>query len=144
MSRKLIQVTPQQRDNLWIAMWRWLETKPEEVVPNLYVWQEDLEPTCAPSCSSPACLGGHLAWWPEFRAQGIYADKYGAPRGPAITQFCVALSMLGDDALFDKRNRHPADKRFTGTDHELVGNRLDWLLANSKVVDLDLSIGIGA
>ncbi len=52
--------------NLILAAWRWNETPAKKVVPGLRAWR----------CGTQACFGGHLATWPEFRAQGVHVVSF--------------------------------------------------------------------
>lgn len=131
-----IEVTQQQRDNALDALHNmWPSVPPENVFPDLGDWR-DAESDAKPSCKTVACFGGWCAWWPAFRRQGVRTFASGAPR-PIGGGFSsdVALRLFGSAGLFTRRGMFNADRGFRGTDHELVTNRLHWLIENSTVVE---------
>lgn len=141
----MFKVTPLQRANALEArdrMWPEVEAK----MVNLESWRSegpDADYSKRPDCGSTACFGGWVAWWPAFRAQGVTASPdTGEPMmGDPDESFpsIVAEKLFGDRELFKSSYRHEADwKGLPGvnspSDHELVANRLDWLIENSEVV----------
>lgn len=130
---KIIQ-TPQQRANTLEALnVMWPSVPPKNVYRQLADFREGNRRT-APDCGTVACFGGWCAWWPSFVDQGI---KVGCGGKPVIAGFDWAADaskhLFSYPQMFAGRDGHPADKRFTGTDHELVTHRLQWLLDNSEV-----------
>jgi hypothetical protein len=131
-----IQVTAQQRANAVEALEvMWPSVPPENVIRHLNHWREDAKGT-PPTCGTVACFGGWCAWWPSFMNQGVKAASGGAPISPsqAAGQRHAEQFLFGDPEMFDPRGCHPADQRFKGSDHDLVTNRLKWLIESSEVV----------
>ncbi|VTU32093.1 hypothetical protein H4CHR_02941 [Variovorax sp. PBS-H4] len=129
-----IQVTAQQRANALEALnVMWPSVPPENVVHDLYTWRQgEGGYSDAPTCGTLACFGGWAEWWPAFRAQlpdGVFGswNRLAELFGPRENDHV--------DDLFNSREGHVADDGFTGTDHELVTNRLRWLIENSEVVE---------
>lgn len=123
-----IQVAPLQRANALEALnVMWPSVPPENVFPGLWDWRTDdaKEP---PTCGTVACFGGWAEWWPPFKAQ---IAAMGHSEG---YNWRGTVELFGT-ALVDSRGYNPADAGFEGTDHELVTNRLRWLISNSEVVD---------
>lgn len=133
----------------------WPSVKPEQVSQNLGLWrskkcgdeEEEIDSveayTIPPACGTMACFGGHCAWWPAFRAQGVQVGTWGQPKLRATSELCpgggagVAAELLfGDELMFKTRWSHPADPApgseddETISDHELVANRLRWALTH--------------
>lgn len=132
-----IKVTQQQRDNALEALnVMWPSVPPENVFPDLEFWRETYG-YAKPSCKTIACFGGWCAWWPAFRRQGVRAASCGAPtdRTGRASANEIGDQLFGDKAVFNVAGPHKADKGFKGTDHELVTNRLRWLIENSTVVE---------
>lgn len=130
--KKIIQ-TPQQRANTLEAInVMWPSVPPENVARRLGGWKvgSNGEP---PSCGTIACFGGWCAWWPPFVDQGVSADSWGRPRFGETVEYPVARVLFGAQFLFRWRGGCVIDEGFTGTDHELVTHRLQWLLDNSEV-----------
>jgi hypothetical protein len=142
-----IEVTKQQRDNLMEAMHvMWPSVPEQNVSSRLGRWRDTTalgfyseRSDTPPTCGTVACFGGWCAWWPSFMAQGIHADGTGAPstkkRGYYADPGAAARKLFGDGNLFLPRDMHPADKQVpsSASDHELVKERLYWLLHASKV-----------
>jgi hypothetical protein len=130
----MIRVTQKQRDNLLEALNVMWPSVPEA---NVSVCLRDWRRGAAdgpPDCGTVACFGGWTEAWPPFRAQI-------APRPPRWDFDWHDLSALygppdlsAIQYLFTVRGFHVADADFSGTDHALVTNRLNWLLANSEVI----------
>ena len=123
-----IKVTQQQRDNALLMLNKYWPSVPEaNVVPQLATWRHD-SARRKPTCKTVACFGGWDAVVPEFRAQGVRPVRNcGAPN-------VSGFSLFGTPGLFSSRGSFVSDNDFTGTDHELVTRRLQWLIANSEVV----------
>lgn len=145
-----IRVTPQQRANALEALnVMWPSIRPEQVSHRLYTWREqpgadgtlssdDVDLNKPPTCGSVACFGGWLEWWPPFRQQ-LNANP---DSGELEIDHLNDLLGAAGTGMFSERNRPlgdrfwagcPADVDFEGTDHELVTNRLKWLIENSEV-----------
>lgn len=99
----MLTVTQKQRENAHELL-RMLATIPPENV-HLEQFREDGS-AAAPNCGTIACIGGWVAWWPAFRAQGVYASKQacGAPRSKFLpdkhSSGDVAQELFGDRRLF--------------------------------------------
>lgn len=133
----LYKITRQQHENLLDALLNmWPSVPPENVYPSLNDWR-DTSDTCGnkkPSCQTVACFGGWCAWWPAFRRQGVRAMDCGAPVTPdGRTADGVSRLLFGCGDLFCCRGIHSSDGGFRGTDHELVTNRLKFVLRNCEV-----------
>jgi len=129
----MIIQTKQQRENTLEALnVMWPSVPAKNVVERLKRWRDDADPEAAPDCGSIACFGGWCAWWPSFVSQGITVSMLGAPNFAGSVYGADTL-LFGDRCIFNSRGDHGADAHFTGTDHELVTHRLQWLLENSKV-----------
>ncbi len=124
-----IKQTPQQRANTEYALHNWWPTvPPDEVIWRLGDWRS--------GCGTLACFGGHLAKSPHFRAMGVVDGLRGEPmlvEHPTLPTYAVSRHLFGDPELFVARGGSSADALCDGTDHEVVTNRLQWLLANSEV-----------
>lgn len=127
-------VTQQQRDNLLEALnVMWPSVPPENVPAGLSVFRQDFD-YGAPNCGTVACFGGWCAWWPSFRAQGVWAGDVGRPEMEAGFPGDVSELLFGHAMMFKARGHAGMmDVGFRGTDHELVIHRLNWLLENSEV-----------
>ena len=123
-----IKVTQRQRDNALLMLHKYWPSVPEaNVVPQLATWRYD-SARRKPTCKTVACFGGWCAVVPEFQAQGARPVRgVGAPN---VSSF----DLFGEPGLFSSRGRFESDADFTGTDHELVTRRLQWLIAHSEVV----------
>ena len=134
---KKIKQTPQQRANTLEALnVMWPSVPPENVINRLTWWRgsfgDAISPQKPPTCGTVACFGGWCAWWPSFNAQGVKVSRVGAP---FVEDHLDADGFLfGDSSLFVSRGFYRSDRRFGGTDHQLVTHRLQWLLENSEVV----------
>lgn len=121
--------TAQQLQNIRDALVWWPTIKPEEVIPYLGSWRGDS------ACGVVACFGGHCTLQPSLIAQGIRADRTGAPyivlsEDECSYDFKVADTLFGERNLFIWRGGwYGVDEGFTGTDHELVTYRLEYALA---------------
>ena len=132
-----IQQTKQQRENTLDARYvMWPGVPPKNVARRLEFFREDGEEHLPPHCGTIACFGGLCAWWPPYRAQGVYTEPVnGAPRLSGIgSAFDVANKLFGQSELFDAVGEHPADDKSLSA-HENVTRRLNWLLENSEVID---------
>lgn len=131
--KKIIQ-TKQQRENTLDALnVMWPSVPPKNVFPELGGWRMNSGKETI-DCGTIACFGGWCACWPNFKRQNVKANPVGAPWMPNC--FCpddVSERIFGLDLLFAPRATIHLDKGFTGTDHELVTHRLQWLLENSEV-----------
>lgn len=134
MSQKIV-VTAQQRANAIEARdVMWPSVPPENVAPNLSIWRRDKGgPKKRPDCGSVACFGGWCAAWPPFVKQGVRTDISGAPMHGKEESVWLASAHLFGEYIFDMRGDYPPDREFTGSDHELVTHRLNWLIENSVV-----------
>lgn len=142
----MIRVSKQQRRNALEARDKmWPSVPSENVVRGLRMWRTDGTNT-RPDCDTVACFGGWCVWWPSFRRQGARADADGMPYIKGGNHGTVVAHILfGQRELFYPRGDHPADPKPRDqleyfdpahiTDHELVRRRLDWLIANSEVVE---------
>lgn len=134
----MIKVTAQQRKNALKARdVMWPSVPAENVTTRLRFWRED-EPTSRlkPTCGTHACFGGWCAWWPAFRKQGIRANVAGAPIHRDNHLHSASEILFGHPNMFSRREYGPGNEHsFTGTDHELVTHRLNWLIENSEVVE---------
>jgi hypothetical protein len=131
-----ITVTQQQRDNAIEALEvMWPSVPPENVIEGLNFWRKysgrDVEPV---SCGTVACFGGWCAAYPKFSAQGIDFDTEGMPWKGRAHGCDVATYLFGEWRMFARRGVCDVDEGFTGTDHELVTHRLNWLIENIEVV----------
>jgi hypothetical protein len=130
MNRK-IQVTAQQRANALEALnVMWPSVPERNVYPNLSEWRLD---SCynQAHCGTVACFGGWCEVWPNFRQQAGLSYKNIWDSWERL----AALFSRNGENLFAPRGGHPADAGFSGTDHALVTNRLNWLIANSEVIE---------
>ena len=131
-----IKVTQQQRDNALLMLHKYWPSVPEaNVVPQLSTWRYGEGRDEPPTCGTVACAGGWAAWIPEFRAQGVTASWDGSPETAEGNAFDASEMLFGNKWMFASRSHEkwPNEKDFTGTDHELVTRRLEWLIANSEV-----------
>jgi len=133
-----IQVTAQQRANALDALnVMWPSVPPENVYPDLLDWRKAGHGT-VPDCGTVACFGGWCEWWPPFREQMKLEPTHGCAGWHQATSLFGPSHERAIDCLFSIRhygNGHPADQTFPGgTDHELVTNRLNWLIQNTEVV----------
>lgn len=126
----MIPVTQQQRDNALDALNNmWPNVPPEKVFPMLTAW------TSTPNeltCNTTACFGGWCAWWPNFQKQGVVAYR-GVPNlesGGVSPD--VSFKLFGCCDMFASRGAFESDTPGP-TDHEVITNRLKWLIANSEV-----------
>ena len=136
-----IKVTQQQRDNQLSAREMWLTVPEINVTPQLMRFRE-LDPRqtednrhLAPDCGTVACFGGWCAWWPPFRAQGVYTDVEGIPRIKG--RWSVSEALFGI-FVFGTRYKNLPSKPYppypVESDWQIVMNRIDWMLANTWVV----------
>jgi len=141
MTNKIL-VTKKQRANLLDAIIRMWPSVPEaNVVHYLSTWRGKEPAMQVPTCGTTACFGGWCEWWPPFRKQiGLRAPKsgeklvYGNQAGwHDITRLFGPMTEDNVDRLLAPRGCHPSDLGFSGTDHALVANRLQWLFHNSVV-----------
>lgn len=126
--------TQQQRDNTLDALnVMWPSIPPEEVSPGLESWY--LASEVEDGCGSLACFGGWCALWPNFQKQGVVAGLGGRPTSNRTNHFFMSVPymLFGNHGLFISRGGFISDGGFVGTDHELITNRLTWLLENSTV-----------
>ncbi|QFZ84557.1 hypothetical protein GFK26_18180 [Variovorax paradoxus] len=135
MLTEKIKVTPQQRANALEALnVMWPSVPPENVFPALRDWRGAGEEFAVPpSCGTLACFGGWAEWWPEFRRQAGLAPDTGTMTWGDVVELFGPPRHSQMDILPAMRGGHPADEGFTGTDHELVSNRLRWIIQNSEV-----------
>lgn len=151
----MIYVTKQQRANLLQARdVMWPSVPPKNVYPSLRFWRKenDKDTPCQsePTCGTVACFGGWCAFWPEFQKQGIEPNEVGAPTITIGGMFkSPSTALFGVSGLFTVRGHFysndgaPVDgliisafKELNGrvpTDHELVTQRLNWVLRNTRV-----------
>jgi hypothetical protein len=131
-------VTQQQRINLLEALnVMWPSVPQENVSYNLAAWRKDKGDHAGtartlkipPTCGTVACFGGWCAWWPAFREQGVSADSDGVPN-------VSSEELFGAPDLFTPHGNHPADIGFDGSDHELVSNRLRYVLRHCTGVSV--------
>ena len=145
-----LQVTPLQRANALEALNNWWPTvNPAKVAERLNFWRAD--PNAAgeigrhdvpdldqpPRCGTVACFGGWLEWHVPFRQQaGLDPDKGEADLEDMFNFFGVTRNtkIFSERRCGCKADVDAAGEPFTGTDHELVSNRLRWLIENSEVV----------
>jgi hypothetical protein len=138
-----IKVTRLQRDNALYALNDfWPSVHPDKVDANLEHWRQEPDEAGLltswiddmgrpPQCGTMACFGGWVEWCQHFRAQlGLAPDKGEMDFDDLLDLFGVDL-MTGMTAA---RGGCKADAGFEGSDHELVSNRLNWLIENSEVV----------
>lgn len=120
--------TPQQIANLREALEVWWPSVPEaNVADRLRFYTKDESDRT--DCCTVACFGGWAARWPGLIAQGLGVSECGYPvLGAEVFGPFIADALFGDISLFKARGSHEADEDFTGTDHELVTNRLRWAL----------------
>ena len=105
--------------NLLIARERWVRVPVDEVIPGLCQWR----------CGTLACFGGHLCTWPEFIAQGIYVNAFGAPQHDAHEPEIV---LFGDYAMgLFSTSRHCET---SAQAHAEVLRRLDTAIAERRAV----------
>jgi hypothetical protein len=110
-----------QIENCVLALHLWSEVTPRRV--RLDTWH----------CGTHACFGGHLATWPEFRAQGVQRmNDDGEPimhtkGGNTLWAGEVSQRLFGSDDLFCMANACRADfgMPVRTSDHKLVVNRLE-------------------
>jgi hypothetical protein len=135
----MIRVTKQQRANAIEARdVMWPSVPPENVMPDLGAWRAIKCGRGRPTCGAVACFGGWCAWWPGFRAQGVQADGKGMPTLPGMSWASnVSKELFGHSEMFMARGSATIDRHapYELTDHELVTHRLNWLIANSKVIE---------
>lgn len=130
-----IKVTAKQRENAHEALRMWATVPPENVYPELSYWRMDRS-NAPPECGTVACFGGWCAWWPEFARQGVKVGAFGWPTITRREGYGTAGYLFGAEQLFYPRaSGCAADRVFAGTDHELVTHRLNWLIANSEVIE---------
>ena len=128
-----IQVTAQQRANALEARdVMWPSVPPENVDPKLHTWRCQGKSHTPPDCGTVACFGGWAEWWPEFRLRAGISPSRGDMGWGQVSELFGPYDEARN--LLDERGGHPADWGFDGTDHELVTNRLNWLIANSEVI----------
>ncbi len=147
----LIKQTPQQRANTLYALNEmWPSIPKTKVARDLGDWVDESGGEMFPEagaeieCGSPACFGGWCARMPFFKEQGVRFDLYNRPTlitadGIYHTGLDSAEGLFGDWCLFHTAGDHPSDpdedgEPEEGFEHELVMDRLRWLLANSEVV----------
>lgn len=138
-----IQVTAQQRANAIEARdVMWPSVPEKNVDRDLEDWRVGESSTVAPTCNTIACFGGWVEWYPKFREQIPESDlKGGFAWSGVVALFHGALPTmrLSDGSqrvlpeIVNTRGHFPSDIGFTGTDHALVLNRLNWLIENSEV-----------
>lgn len=132
----MIRVTKQQRANAIEARdVMWPSVPPENVMPELGSWRRGGRGK--PTCGTVACFGGWCAWWPPFREQGIGCNWAGAPTTQNPHVMAADEQLFGEREMFSIRGYCPADATASKscTDHELVTHRLNWLIANSEVIE---------
>jgi hypothetical protein len=105
-----------QIENCILGLWLMHDTHPSKV--KLHTW----------TCGSAHCFGGWVAVSPEFRAQGVSANKHdgGAPilSSPTRYSWHVADKLFGDDNIFASRLGHDEDL-WRHSDRKNVINRLE-------------------
>jgi hypothetical protein len=90
--------------------------------------------TYIPNCGTVACFGGWVAHWPGFVAQGVTMDPVGHyPLIEGAGPRRVATNLFGDGGIFMLAGCHPADENFQGSEHDLVTNRLNYVINNCEV-----------
>lgn len=71
-----------------------MDTPPKRVMPGLSWFSSE--------CGTLACFGGHLAQWPEFQEQGVFATESGAPRiEGGHNAYGTAKVLFGCDGMFE-------------------------------------------
>jgi hypothetical protein len=135
-----MKITKQQHDNLIYARDWWKTVPPETVAEDLSTW----------NCGTHACFGGHVAMNDHFKAQGVTpSNVYGCPmmEGENFVEDGddVAKILFGSRMLFAYRNGNSLrwiehgrtllefEKDKTHTDHEVVANRIQWMLDHCEV-----------
>jgi hypothetical protein len=139
---KKLVVTAQQRANALEALnVFWPSIKPAQVAHHLRFWREDEDEQDnyldqPPGCGTVACFGGWLEWHTPFRSQlGLASDKGEVEFEELLSLFGTTGNAGGFNIFAERNFGFPADFDFTGTDHELVSNRLRWLIENSEVTE---------
>ena len=147
----MIEQTPRQRANTLEALnVMWPSVPPENVAERLAFYRDRQalgRRDSPPDCGTVACFGGWCAWWPTFRAQGVFAGDTGSPQTKQSIRtdrgaFVVSEFLFGYSEMFTAAGFHPADpkRNWKGvmprgvSDHEIVTRRLKWVLENSRVV----------
>lgn len=150
-------ITKQQRENLVEAIEvMWPSIPPENISRNLAEWRDDLDPTndvfadddetkvssVAPDCKTIACFGGWCAWWPSFRAQGVFSTLSGIPSiGTSWLgheSIDVSEELFGYRQMFYMNGHADIDQELENfedlNDKQIVQARLQFILANSYIV----------
>lgn len=136
-----IQVTAQQRANAVEALEvMWPSVPPKNVIPGLELFRQPVDGRYdgSPDCGTLACFGGWCVWWPPFREQGLRGSVVGSPYFLDSSDLSAAEILFGHPLMFAVRNAHGADYMDGVTpadvsDHQVVTNRLKWLIENSEV-----------
>lgn len=113
----------QQIENCLLALSLWAEVPPRKVVAGLSDW----------TCGTQACFGGHLATWPEFRAQGVCptdgSPELRQPGSAEVIGYSHAVSkyLFGSFDLFHSAGHAAADDQLprNASAHRVVVNRLE-------------------
>jgi hypothetical protein len=127
--------TKQQVKNIEEAIVMWATVPPKNVYPGLDDWRDMSQEHNSDkvTCRTIACFGGWCCHWPEFKKQGLKAERDGRPLLNEASGSKVADQMFGDTDLFLPRGTHPADRHsLLVDDHTVVMNRLKTLLAEAK------------
>lgn len=148
----MIQVTPLQRANAIEALnVMWPAIRPDQIIERLLDWRcepdsdgelstSNVDLDQPPKCGTVACFGGWCEWYSPFRAQMGLDPAEGEADIVALHSLfgaCPGVLDEGDSQnIFSVRGYgFPSDNDFEGNDHELVSNRLRWLIENSTVVE---------
>jgi len=135
-----IKVTRRQRGNAIEARdVMWPSVPQENVSGGLCEWREDHgHESNPPTCGTIACFGGWCQHWPRFQTQ--YRGNRSLHPGRPVGFWQIGESaekLFGDPLIFNMRGAHPADKLgvMSLSDHDLVTQRLNWLIENSEVIE---------
>ena len=120
-------ILEQQLKNTKIALRRWMEVPPENVIPGLHKWTSEHYKN--PDCGTLACFGGWLSVMPEFVKMGVkrtvigspYMDKVYPMEYPYSNARLLGKYLFGNSTIFNSRGR----ERTKITDHQAVQNRLN-------------------
>lgn len=147
-------ITKQQRENLVEAIEvMWPSIPPENISHYLSDWRDDLDPIGddddsalptikSPDCNTIACFGGWCAWWPSFRAQGVFSTNDGVPSiGTSWLgheSIDVSEELFGYRQMFYMNGHSDIDQELENfeelNDKQIVQARLQFILDNSYIV----------
>jgi hypothetical protein len=127
-------VTQRQRDNALEALnVMWPSVPPQNVSPRLSSYTVGNHNET--DCNTIACFGGWCARWPNFVKQGAEL-LMGCPTYEGHGGAKLSLVLFGHPGLFLFRGNWTIDEKVprTTSDHEVVTNRITWLIRNTEVL----------